>query len=311
MARERVSAYLTPQALWTVIRSAGQKWFDINAQRLGASLAFYTMMSLAPLLVISMGIAALIFGRDAVEGQLVWQIENLVGTEGGQVIQSLLKSAAHPTSGILATAAGLLVLLFSASGVFVELRDSLNLVWGVDSTGSGGLKGMVKYRLSAFVLVLAIGFLLMVSLMLSAAIAAAGKLLGGYLPASEASLQWINLILSFLAFTLLFALMYKVVPDCDIEWRDVWVGATATSLLFSIGKSLIGLYLGKAGIGSAYGAAGSLVVLLVWVYYSAQIFFFGAVFTQIFSTRLGSRSASCGSNRRDASGSPVHHPHPA
>jgi membrane protein len=299
MATERATERVRPRDLWNVVRTAGEKWFEVNAPRLGASLAYYTIMSLAPLLVISIAVAALIFGRDAVEGQVVWQISNLVGEQGGQFIQAILKSAAEPASGILASVIGLAVLLFSASGVFVELRDSLNIVWGAKAPEGGGLKGMVRYRLSAFVLVLAIGFLLMVSLLMSAAIAAAGKLVSGYLPAPEASLQMINLGVSFLAFTLLFALLYKVVPDCRIEWRDVWVGAVFTSLLFSIGKFLIGLYLGKAGIGSAYGAAGSLVVLLVWVYYSAQIFFFGAVFTHIFAQRHGSLASTAAHNRTE------------
>jgi membrane protein len=185
---------------------------------------------------------------------------------------------------------GIVVLLFGASGVFVELRDSLNLVWGVKAHGSSGLSGMVKDRLSAFALVLGIGFLLTVSLLLSAAIAAAEKFFNGFMPVPSPVLHLANLLFSFVTITVLFALLYKVVPDVHIEWRDVWIGAAVTSLLFSVGKLLIGLYLGKASVGSAYGAAGSLVVFLVWVYYSAQIFLLGAEFTHIFAQEHGSHS---------------------
>ena len=175
--------------------------------------------------------------------------------------------------------------------MFGELRDSLNLVWGVKGPRAArNLKGMIKFRFASFAMVLGIGFLLLVSLVLSAAIAAAGKLFGGYLPAPELVLHLGNIVFTFLAVTILFALLYKVVPDIHIEWRDVWIGAAVTSILFSVGKFLIGLYIGKASVGSAYGAAGSLVVFMVWVYYSAQIFFLGAEFTHVFAERHGSRA---------------------
>jgi membrane protein len=212
-----------------------------------------------------------------------------VGRQGGAVIQNLLLDSSRTASGIVWAVVGVFMLLFGASGVFGELRDSLNLVWGVKATG-GGLRGMVRYRFVSFAMVVGIGFLLIVSLLVSTAIAAAGKFFEHFLPAPEALLHVGSTLISFLAVTVLFALLYKVVPDVHIEWQDVWIGAAVTSLLFSIGKFLIGLYLGKASVGSAYGAAGSLVVFLVWVYYSAQIFFLGAQFTHIFAERRGSRA---------------------
>jgi membrane protein len=277
-------------SVWSLIKQTASSWNDINAPRLGAALAFYTMMSVAPLLVVSIGVAALAFGRQAASGQIVWQIQDLVGTEGGKAIQSMLASADKPGTGIAATVVGFLMLLFGASAVFGELRDSLNAVWGVRPAVGSGLVGLIRYRFFSFALVLGIGFLLMVSLLFSALIAALGKFLGSFLPVPELVLHLANLVLSWVAVTGLFALLYKVVPDVKIEWRDVWIGAAVTSFLFSVGKFLIGLYLGKASVGSAYGAAGSLVVFLVWVYYSAQIFFLGAEFTHVFAGRHGSRA---------------------
>ena len=278
------------RSIWELIKRTADSWNEINAPRLGAALSYYTMMSIAPLLVICVGIAGVVFGRQAAQSQIVGQIRDLVGPQGGRAIEDVLKQAATPAAGITAAVIGLFVLLFSASGVLGELRDSLNMVWGAKPTGSTGLIAMIRYRFVSFAMVLGIGFLLMVSLILSAGIAAAGKFLGGYLPLPEGLLHFSNLVISLIAFTIVFALLYKLVPDVHIEWRDVWIGAGVTSLLFSFGKFLIGLYLGKAAVGSAYGAAGSLVVFLVWVYYSAQIFFLGAEFTRNFSERHGSRA---------------------
>jgi len=281
---------VTATSVWDLIKRTASSWSDINAPRLGAALAFYTMLSMAPLLVVCIGIAGAIFGPEAAQDRIAWQIQNVVGYEGGQAIQALLKHADKPSEGIIAAVVGFFMLLFGASGVFWELRDSLNLVWGVKGPNSSGLMGMVKYRFASFAMVLGIGFLLLVSLVLSAAIAAAGKLFASYLPASEFMLHMGTIVVTFVAVTVLFALLYKVVPDVRIEWRDVWIGAAVTSILFSVGKFLIGLYLGKASVGSAYGAAGSLVIFMVWVYYSAQIFFMGAQFTHVFAERHGSRA---------------------
>jgi membrane protein len=278
------------RAIWELIKATACRWNEINAPRLGAALSFYTMLSVAPLLVVSVGIAGFVFGQEATQAHVAQQIQNLVGTQGGEAILSMLKESSTPSGGLAAAAIGVFMLLFGASGVFGELRDSLNLVWGVKSASGTSLIGMIKYRFVSFAMVLGIGFLLMVSLLLTTAISAAGKFFTPYLPASEVLLQIGNVVVSFLAVTILFALLYKVVPDVHIEWQDVWIGAAVTSLMFSIGKALIGLYLGKASVGSAYGAAGSLVVFLVWVYYSAQIFFLGAQFTHTFAEQHGSRA---------------------
>jgi membrane protein len=283
---------VTIHSIWDLIKSTASSWSEIDAPRLGAALSYYTMLSIAPLLVICIGVAGLLFGREAAQGQVAAQIQSVMGSESGKVIQDLIVQSSQKSSGIFATAVGIFMLLFGASGVFGELRDSLNLVWGVKPASAGGLKGIIQYRFFSFAMVLGIGFLLLVSLVLSAAIAAAEQFFGQYLPIPGAILQVVNLLVSFASVTILFALLYKVVPDTRIEWRDVWIGAAVTSLLFSVGKALIGLYLGRASVGSAYGAAGSLVVFLVWVYYSAQIFFLGAEFTRQFAQRHGSRATA-------------------
>lgn len=280
---------VTPWSIKGLLSDTWTNWNAVNAPRLGAALAFYTALSMAPLLVFSIGVASLVFGKKAAQGQIVWQVGRLIGEQGGAVIQNMLLDSSKGSTGIVWAIIGVFMLIFGASGVFGELRDSLNLVWGVKTT-SVGLKGMVRYRFVSFAMVVGIGFLLIVSLLVSAAIAAAGKFFSQFLPAPESLLQFGSVVMSFLALTVLFALLYKIVPDVTIEWQDVWIGAAVTSALFSIGKFGIGLYLGKAGVGSAYGAAGSLLVFLVWVYYSAQIFFLGAEFTHVFSERHGSRA---------------------
>jgi len=283
-------APLTLSSLRPLITQSFSRWNDINAARLGAALAFYAVLSIAPLLVLCVGIAGLAFKHEAVTGQIVYQFQNLIGYQGGKMIQALVLQAAQPTRGIFAGAAGILMLLFGASGFFLELRDSLNTVWSVKARNSGALWAIVRGRFFSFALVLGIGFLLLISLVLSAAISAAGKFVQQFLPAPEPVLHLSADVVTFLAIGVLFALVYKVVPDANIEWRDVGIGAAVTSLLFSAGKLVIGLYLGKASVGSAYGAAGSLVAFLVWVYYSAQVFLLGAAFTHVFAERHGSRA---------------------
>lgn len=282
---------ITLTSMGELMRQSFFRWNDVNAPRLGAALTFYTMLSIAPLLVVCVGIAGWVFGHDWAQEQIAIQMRNVIGYQGANVIEALLKQSARPTAGIVATFVGIFTLFFGASGVFAELRDSLNLVWNAGVRENGGVMGLIRYRFFSFTLVLGIGFLLLVSLVLSAAIAAAGKWFSGYLPMPELVLHLVTTVFTFVTVTVLFALLYKVVPDVKVEWRDVWIGAAATALLFSIGKFLIGLYLGKAGVGSAYGAAGSLVVFMVWVYYSAQIFFLGALFTYSYAQRHGSRAA--------------------
>ncbi|HZU25487.1 MAG TPA: YihY/virulence factor BrkB family protein [Bryobacteraceae bacterium] len=267
-----------------------EHWNAHHDQMLGASLAYYTVLSLAPLLVLCIAIVGLVFSRDAAQGQIVTQLQGLIGVAGAKTIQTIIQSAGKPATGTVASILGFCILLFGASGVFNALRDSLNMIWEVKPAKTGFVETLREEFLS-FGLVLGIGFLLLVSLMLSAAIAALGKFVGGILPVPEAVLHIGNVLLTFAVAILLFAAIYRILPATHIPWSDVWIGSTVTSFLYALGKLVIGIYLGKASVGSAYGAAGSLVVLLVWVYYSAQVFFFGAEFTHAFALRHGSRCA--------------------
>ncbi len=266
-----------------LLKETFSKWSEHDAPRLGASLAFYTLLSLAPLLIIAIAIVALVFGHDAAQDQIGNQLRDLVGQSGADAIKTMLARSHNASSGVVATAIGVITLLLGASGVCGELRAALNKMWDAKPAGGSGFMAMIKEKSFAFGMVLAIGFLLLVSLVVSAGLAAVGMYASGVLPIPPFVLEILNFLVSFGVITLLFALIYKYVPDVKIEWHDVWIGATATALLFTIGKFLIGLYLGKAGVGSAYGAAGSLVAVIVWVYYSAQIFFFGAEFTQVYA----------------------------
>jgi membrane protein len=277
----------------TLLKQTAHAWLEHNVPRLGASLAFYTLLSLAPLLIVAVAVAAFVFGQKAAEGQLIWEIQDLVGTEGARAIQGLIQSAYKPGAGMTATIFGVLTLIFGASSVVVDLRDALNTIWHVPVPDSFSIFGaflrLAKERFYLFGLVLGVGFLLLVSLALNAAIAALGSVIGPMLPVPELVLHVTFFLVSFLVTTFLFAAIYKFLPDVQLKWSDVIVGACLTSLLFSIGRQLIGVYLGKASFGSTYGAAGSLVIVLMWVYYSAQLFFFGAEFTKVYTERFGSR----------------------
>ncbi|MDQ6759656.1 MAG: YihY/virulence factor BrkB family protein [Acidobacteriota bacterium] len=264
------------------------EWNNHDAATMGAALAYYTVLSLAPLLIVAVSIAGMIYGQKAATGEIVNQVSDLVGPGGAEVIQSILANARSPAKGTLASVIGIVTLLFGASGVFKALRDSLNRMWGVKHAGRLGIWETIRREFSTFGMVLAIGFLLVVSLVVSAFVTAVGKFLHGKVPVGL--LLGSNTLVSVIVITLLFALIYRVVPSTRIRWSDVWVGSAVTAVLFTIGKYLIGLYLSKASVGSAYGAAGSLVALLVWVYYSAQIFLFGAEFTHVYAQLEGSRS---------------------
>jgi membrane protein len=285
-------ARLRLQDIVGLVTETVTEWSVDKAPRLGASLAFYTLLSLSPVLVVVVAVAALAFGKEAAQGQLAWEIQGLMGRDGARSIQDVLQTAYKPSSGWTATAFGLGVLAFGASSVVVELRDALNTIWHVPtepgSTGFAMIFRIVKERFYSFAMILGIGFLLLVSLVLSAAIAALGEYFGSVLPTHEAVLHAATFVVSFLVITFLFAAIYKIMPDVRLKWSDVAVGACVTALIFTIGKQLIALYIGKFGVGSAYGAAGSLVVVLVWVYYSAQLFFFGAEFTKVYTKRFGS-----------------------
>lgn len=271
------------------LREVVTQWQADRALSLGAALAYYALFSMAPLLVLVIAVAGLALGRAAAEGEIVRQVGGLMGPEGAKLIQDMLVRASRPASGVIATVVSLVVMLFGASGVFGQLQTSLNDIFRAPPRTRGGVRGVVRQRLSAFGMILGIGALLWLSLALSAVLAAVHGLLATHLPVLARVLGPLNFGLSLLVVTALFAMIYKVLPDVRLDWRDVWLGAAVTALLFTIGKSLIGLYLGRAGTTSVYGAAGSLVLLLLWIYYSAQILFLGAEFTEVYARRRGSR----------------------
>ena len=268
------------------------EWSKHKAPRLGASLAFYTLLSLTPLLLVVVAIVGLVFGHQAAERDIIQQVQMLIGGPGAKAIEAVLQGSRNTTHGVIATVVGIVTLLFGASGVLIELQDALNTIWEVPTpslTGWSKITGFLKQRLFSFAIVLAIGFLLVVSLAVSAWIAAIGALSAYIVPIQEIVLHVLNALVSFVVITGFFAAIYKIMPDVRIEWRDVLLGGAVTSLLFTIGKLLLGLYLGKASFASTYGAAASLVVLVIWVYYSGQIFFFGAELTRSFANRYGSQ----------------------
>lgn len=270
-----------------LLKETGSKWLDDKAPRLAASLAFYTLLSLAPLLIFAVSVAGLMFGEEAARGQISGQLAGILGEKGALAVQAILANAKTPSSGILGTVVGISLALFGASGVFGELQGALNVIWNVDSKPGRGVKGFVRDRFFSFSLVLGVAFLLLVSLVLSAGLSAIGAYLSHTLPGGETLWQVLNLLISLAITSVLFGLIFKVLPDVEIHWRDVWVGAIATALLFTLGKFAIGLYVGRSSVASPFGAAGSVVALVVWVYYSAQILFFGAELTRIWAKHHG------------------------
>ena len=276
--------------LWPLVKQSVVSWSDDYAPSMGAALAYYTVFSIAPLLLIVISIAGLIYGEDAARGAIFTQISGLVGNEGATAIQGLLKSVNKPSESIVATIVGVVTLLLGATTVFGELQDALNRIWRAPALAEGGgLWSLLRRRLLAFGMILTIGFLLIVSLLLSAVVAAISGWMGPSFIGWEALLHLINFSISFGVTTVLFAMIYKIMPRVTIAWRDVWLGAAVTSLLFSVGKFLIGLYIGKTSVASGFGAAGSLAVLLVWIYYSTQVFLMGAEFTWVYANMYGSR----------------------
>lgn len=272
-----------------LLKETYAEWQEDKASRLAAALAYYTVFSIAPLLIIVIAIVAVVFGQDAAEGEIVKQLQGLVGRDGAEVIQTMIQNSRKPAEGIISTLISIALLLFGATGVFSELQNSLNTIWEVTPKPGRGVRGIIKDRFSSFTMVLGIGFLLLVSMVVSAVLAALSNYFGHFFPSLEVVWPAVNFIFSFGVITLLFAMIYKLLPDVKIAWSDVWTGAAITSLLFTIGKSLIGMYLGNSSVGSTYGAAGSFVVILLWVYYSAQILFFGAEFTQVYANKYGSQ----------------------
>jgi membrane protein len=286
MTRPRRSRILTASSLWWVLKHALIGWWNDNVPRLGASLAYYTLFALAPILVVAIGLAGLVFGPDAVRGEVVGQIEGLVGRQGAEAVQSMIQGAAHPSASRIATAIGLITAFLGATGAFIELQTALNAIWRVQPRPGVSVLAFLKQRLISFGLVVGVGFLLLVSLLVNAALAAFNRYLGRLFPALTAFWEVSNVLVSLGVVTLLFAMVYQVLPDVRLRWRDVWVGALVTAGFFSIGKQAIGLYLGTSTLASSYGAAGSVVVLLVWVYYSAQVVLLGAEFTRYYVERF-------------------------
>ena len=277
--------------LWPVIKGAAVQWNDHNAPRLGAALAYYTLLSIAPLLILIVAIFGLAFDKNTAEQNLLGQVSGMAGESAARALKGVLDTAHRSGSGIFATVAAMVTLLFGASGVFMELRESLNTIWDAPPQTGSNWRTLVWQRLVSFGMVLALGFLLLVSLVLSAALAVVSNFFNNYIPVKAAILgETANFIIPLIAIAALFALIYKFVPDVPIAWRDVTIGAVVTAILFQIGKALLALYLATAGVGSAYGAAGSLVAFVVWVYYSAQIFFFGAVFTHVYANTFGTHA---------------------
>jgi membrane protein len=284
------SGQMNPKQLFNLLKETFQEWQDDKSPRLAAALAYYTVFSLAPLLIIVIAIAGAVFGEQAARGEIVSQIEGLVGEQGAQVIQTAIENADRPNAnGGVASLISVIILIFGASGVFAQLQDALNTVWEVKVKPGRGISSFIRKRLLSFAAVLGIGFLLLVSLVISALLTGMSHYFSDLLPGVDFIWSILNLIVSFVIITFLFALIYKFLPDVKIDWKDVWVGAAMTALLFVIGKYVLGLYLGRGSFGSTYGAAGSLVVLLAWVYYSSLILFFGAEFTQVYARRYGSR----------------------
>ena len=277
------------KAILDLLKETFSEWSKDKASRLSAALAYYTVFSLAPLLIIVIAIAGAVFGEEAARGEIVGQIQGLVGKDGAEFIETAIENANKPATGRFASIISVVVLLFGASGVFAELQDALNTVWEVQAKPERGLINVIRNRFLSFTMVLGVGFLLLVSLVASAALAATVNFFGHLLPGLDFVWQLANLIFSFVVTTVLFGLIYKTLPDVKIGWSDVWIGAAITSVLFSIGRYVLGQYLGNSSFGSTYGAAGSLVVVLAWVYYAAQILFFGAEFTQVYARKYGSQ----------------------
>jgi membrane protein len=274
---------MTTKDLISILKATFTAWNRHEAPRLGAALAFYTILSLSPLVIIVVALAGLVFSRSTAQAHILSQVQGMIGQDGGKAVESMLANAQKPAAGILGTIVGILSLLFGASGVFTELRSALNLIWEVKPEETSGVVALLRERFFSFGMVLSIGFLLLVSLVVSTVLAAMGKFFGGLLPIPSPALAILNFLLSYVGVAILFGLIFRFVPEAEIRWRNVWAGALVTAMFFTIGKTLIGLYLGKSSVGSAYGAAGSVIVVIVWVYYSAQIFFFGAEFTHAYT----------------------------
>jgi membrane protein len=289
MSMPAMSSKLTIRSWVEVLKQTASEWSEDNALRLSAALAYYSIFSIAPLVIIAAAIAGWVLGEEAAQGLVSGHLRSLLGSQAAEGVEGMVQSASKPSSSAWAALLGAGALLFGASGVFGQLKDALNTIWEVRARSGGGAMRFIRERLLSFGMVLVIGFLLLVSLLLTTALSAVAKYVDGVLPFPEGLIGVIGSLISFAMVTALFAAIFKVLPDVRVHWRDVWIGAGATALLFEIGKVLLGLYLGREGAASAYGAAGSLVLVLLWVYYTSLILFFGAEFTQVHAQARGAR----------------------
>jgi membrane protein len=282
---------MAPRQIWDLTRQSVLAWRADHASSMGGALAYYTLFATAPILIIAIAVAGLFFGEEAARGEILVQLRGMLGDDGAAAVQGLLESASKPTQGMLATLSSIAVLIIGATTVFAELQADLDRIWKAPAAErTGGIWRLLRSRVLSFGLVLALGFLLLVSLILSAALAAFGQWWGAYFEGWETLLEAINFIVALVITTGLFAMIYKLLPNVEIAWRDVWIGAGVTAVLFALGKTLIGFYIGRSSVASGFGAAGSFVVLLVWVYYSTQIFLLGAEFTGVYAREFGSHA---------------------
>jgi len=279
--------------MWSLAKQSVKAWNDDYASSMGAALAYYTLFSLAPLLLLVIAVAGFVYGADAARDAVIGQFGGLIGTEGAVAIRGLLKSASQPAQSLVASLISIATLIVGATSIFGELQSDLDRIWRAPAASKpSGLMGLLRTRLLSFGLIVSIGFLLLVSLVVSAGLQAFSKWYGGWFPGWVLTMEIVNQVVSLSFVTVLFALMYRILPSVHVAWGDVWRGAFATAVLFTVGKFLIGLYLGKAGVASGFGAAGSIVILIVWVFYSAQIFLLGAEFTWLYARSHGSHAAS-------------------
>jgi membrane protein len=276
------------KSIWKFLNDIVTQWLEDEPFQLAAALSYYTLFSLAPLLIIAISMAGLVFGREAATNQVVHTIQGFVGLDSAKAVQDIIQNASNkPKTGMVSTAVGIAILLFGAGGVVGQLQTSLNKIWGVTAKKGRGLWGIIKERFVSYGMVLGVGFLLLVSLVISAFLTGLTQLMGSLVGGAAVIAHLLDIVVSFGFVTMLFAMIYKFLPDVEIEWRNVWVGAAVTAFLFTVGKFAIGLYLGTSGVTSAFGAAGALITVLLWVYYSSLIFFFGAEFTQVHAARTG------------------------
>lgn len=280
---------VNPKAIWNLLKASISAWSDDKSPRLGAALSFYTVFAMPPLFMIAIFIASLVFDPESVRTHIFSEVGGLIGKKSAEAIQSAMAAQYDANKGLVASAIAIGTLILTATGLFIELQDALNTIWRVEAKPGHGVMGFIRIRLMSFAMVVGIGFLLLVSLIVSAGLAAATKYISGLMPGVGVVSVIASDVVSFAVITVLFAMIFKVLPDVRIAWRDVWIGGAVTSLLFTGGKFLLGWYLGRSTTISAYGAAGSVVLILLWVYYSAQILFFGAEITKVYAIRFGSR----------------------